>query len=91
MYKESTSSNQPSNVESRLTHTTSRATVTHTIINDEVCAVWDMPAKYGCTYEERRTTLDYNTAIQTHCVIGKTALTLNQFEEAYPHIQLAYE
>ena len=65
--------------------------VTHVKIGGVACAVWDLPKLHGFTYGERKQTLDQNSQISTHCRLGGVAISLEQFETDYPHIQLGQE
>lgn len=63
---------------------------THVLINGAPCAVPDMKRLLGFSYEQwqMRQTV---AAQRTFCSIGGAALTLDEFIELHPHIELGYD
>lgn len=53
--------------------------------------VWEFKERFGISYEDRQDALKQRSERLTHCIIGGVALTLEEFEEKHPLIQLGQE
>lgn len=61
--------------------------VTHVTYEGEMHAVNELRAKFGFTYEQLLARREMEN-LRTFCKIGEQALTLDQFEQEHPHIEL---
>ncbi len=78
-------------LQAKYDHTISVRNVTHVTFGGKMIPTEELETKYGLTYEQMHANRAAFEQRQVQCVLGKTALTLEQFESLHPHIVLGQE